>query len=291
MRSFWACSAIFRKPVVFLLMVALTACSRVFFYPDKWIRLKPDQLGLPYRDVWLQTPDNVKLHGWFLGARGTVRGTILFLHGNAENISSHIYSVAWLPAEGFQVFLVDYRGYGYSSGKPRLPDVFTDLDTAFRWLETEPGVRGLPLFLLGQSLGANLAAYHVGQRPALRQRLSGLVLDAPFASYRALARDKLGSFWLTWPLQYPLSRLIDDRYSPIRNIARISPLPLLVVASQNDSIIPAAHSVRLFEAAGEPKTLLLINGAHISTFTDPENRQKLLRFLLKLQAEKASTNR
>ncbi len=280
MKSAWAYSVIFKRLTLAYVALALAGCSGAFFYPDRWIRRTPDQLGLIYHDVWLQTPDKVKLHGWFLDAPDQPRGTVLFLHGNAENISTHIYSVAWLPAEGFQVLLLDYRGYGQSEGEPRLPEVLIDVDTALRWLERRPGVQGKALFLFGQSLGASLAAYYVGARRDIRQRLSALVLDAPFASYRALARQKLGDFWLTWPLQYPLSLLITDRYSPIHNIANISPLPLLVVCSRNDTIIPAAHTLRLFEAASEPKELLLINGPHIGAFIYRDHQEKLLRFLL-----------
>lgn len=243
------------------------------------MRLTPDDLGLKYEDVSLTASDGTRLHGWFLLAQGEARGTVFFLHGNAQNISTHIYNVAWLPETGYQVFLLDYRGYGLSEGSPDLPEVLTDVAAGFRWLAGEPRVTKSPLFLLGQSLGADLAAYFVGANPQARDRLSAIVLDAPFASYRELAREKLGQFPITWPLQYPLSWLMPDSYSPINNIAELSPLPLLVICSGTDEIVPARHSIALFKAAGEPKSLWLTHGPHIATFVAENNRKRLLSFL------------
>jgi fermentation-respiration switch protein FrsA (DUF1100 family) len=243
------------------------------------MRLTPDALGLKYEDVNLTTHDGIRLHGWFLLTQGEPRGTVFFLHGNAQNISTHIYSVAWLPKSGYQVFLLDYRGYGLSEGSPGLPEVLTDVATGFQWLMSEPRVAKKNLFLLGQSLGANLGAYFAGANPEVRDRLSGLILDAPFASYREIAREKLAQFPITWPFQYPLSQLMPDAYSPIKNIAELSPLPLLIICSEADDIVPAHHSIALFEAAGEPKSLWLTQGVHIATFGQEKNRLRLLAFL------------
>ncbi|WP_434131028.1 alpha/beta hydrolase [Methylocaldum sp. GT1BB] len=269
----------FRNLLIIPFALSLSGCASLLFYPDRAMRLTPDALGLKYEDVNLVTPDGIKLHGWFLFARGGPRGTVFFLHGNAQNISTHIYSVAWLPEKGYQVFLLDYRGYGLSDGSPGLPEVLTDVATGFQWLLSEPRVANRNLFLLGQSLGANLGAYFAGASPETRQRLTAIVLDAPFASYREITRDKLAQFPITWPLQYPLSRLMPDDYSPIKNIAEISPLPLLIICSETDDIVPARHSIALFEAAGEPKSLWVTEGFHIATFGQEKNRQRLLSFL------------
>lgn len=264
---------------ILLLASCLEGCAGLLFYPDRDMRLRPDQLGLSYEDVGLTSADGTQLHGWLLLAQGDVHGAVLFLHGNAQNISTHIASVAWLPAQGYHVLLLDYRGYGLSGGEPSLPGALADVDAAFHWLTGQPRFRDKPLFLLGQSLGADLAAYYAGSRADVRQRLSALVLDAPFASYRQLARQKLGEFWLTWALQYPLSLLMPDAYSPNRNVAELAPLPLLVICSQDDEIVPARDCVALYDPAGQPKQLLRTRGPHIATFLYPANRRRVLEFL------------
>ena len=85
------------------------------------------------------TPDGLKLHGWHLKAKDKSRGTILQLHGNAENISTHVNSVLWLALEGYDVFNFDYRGYGKSEGSPTLDGVHIDaraaLETVLKLLQ------------------------------------------------------------------------------------------------------------------------------------------------------------
>lgn len=101
----------------------------------------------------------------------------------------------------------------------------------------------------------------------------------------------IGEFWLTWPLQYPLSLLMEDAYSLIRYVARLAPLPLLAICSEIDEIVPARHSLALFEAAGEPKQLLMTRGPHIATFLFPENCRRVLAFLEETRKAGMAINR
>ena len=80
-----------------LLSVALSGCNGMFFFPYRTQVLSPDELGLKYEDLYFPARDGTRLHAWFLPAESSAQGTILFLHGNAENISTHIMSVRWLP--------------------------------------------------------------------------------------------------------------------------------------------------------------------------------------------------
>jgi hypothetical protein len=120
------------------LAAALGGCSGLIFQPMRELVLTPDEIGLDYRDVHLEAEDGVRLHGWFLPAEPPRRGSVLFLHGNAQNISTHIASVAWLPAEGFDVLLVDYRGYGLSGGSPSLAGLHLDFEAALEALLERP---------------------------------------------------------------------------------------------------------------------------------------------------------
>ena len=93
-----------RRIVVLLLCTLAAGCTSLLFYPTADHVMTPDVIGLDYRDVTFTASDGTQLHGWFLPAAEKPSGTIVFVHGNAENISTHIASVAWLPAEGFNVF-------------------------------------------------------------------------------------------------------------------------------------------------------------------------------------------
>jgi len=262
-----------------LLSAALFGCSGVFFQPYRGHVQTPKQLGLAYEDVYFQAGDGTPLHAWFLPAESKALGTILFLHGNAENISTHIMSVRWLPARGFNVFLLDYRGYGASGGDASLSGVQDDVDAALRTLLARKDVDPNRVVVFGQSLGGSIAIYNVAHSP-YRQHIRALVVESAFASYRQITREKLADFWLTWPLQWPLSWMVSDEHNPSVAVAGVSPIPLLIIQGDRDSIVPVDHGKRLFELAQEPKQLWIVSGGgHIQAFQYQSYRDRFVNYL------------
>ena len=273
-----------RTALIVLCAVFLqTGCSGVFFFPDSVTYVTPDRLNLEYEDIYLETADGETLHGWWLPAKdpGTAKGTVYFLHGNAQNISSHIMNVAWLPERRYNVFLIDYRGYGRSTGAPDIEGTLHDAETGLRWLVDQPDVQSQPLFLLGQSLGGALGTALASEWVKRDEQppLDGVILDGTFSGFRAIDREKLGDFWLTWPLQVPLSWTITDEYEAYESIGDISPVPVMVIHSVRDGIIPFHHGKRLYEAAEEPKTFLQTDTPHASTFVIPGYQDEVLKFM------------
>lgn len=262
-----------------LLSLCLTGCSRLLFMPMQTLVRTPADVGLAYRDVALRAADGTDLAAWWLPAKGPTRGTVLFLHGNAENISTHLASVYWLPAAGYQVLLLDYRGFGASQGTPLIPEVLEDVRAAIDWLEAQPESGGQPLFLLGQSLGASLGGYLVGADPAVRAHFAGVVLDSGFARYRRIAREVASRSWLTLPLQWFVAWGMPDGYDLLDQISHISPVPLLIMHSRDDQVVGYHHALALYKAAREPRCLVTYSGPHISGFEDAGVREKVLQFL------------
>ena len=270
------------RTLVFVLAgLWLAGCSGLLFYPEPGLPITPERAGLEYRDIELLAADGTRLHAWWLPAKPgvAVRGTVLHLHGNGGNLAWHLGAVHWLPEQGYQVLMLDYRGYGLSAGKPRLPDVYQDIDAAFSWLDQAPEVQGKPLTLLGQSLGGALAVHYLAQDAGRRERLQGLVLDGVPASYRDVARDVLGQSWLTWPLQVPLSWLVPDGDSAIGAIAQLEPLPLQIFHSLDDEVVAFSNGDRLNRAARSPRRFIETHGGHVQTFAEGTWRQALLAFL------------
>jgi fermentation-respiration switch protein FrsA (DUF1100 family) len=273
-------------PILAGLALALGGCTGLIFQPMQELVLTPDQIGLDYREVDFRAADGVRLHGWFLPARAPRRGSILFLHGNAQNISTHIASVGWLPAVGFDVLLFDYRGYGRSEGSPSLAGLHLDVEAALETLLAWPGIDPDRVVVLGQSLGAAVAITALASSSRRRQ-VQALIVEGAFTSYRELAREKLAGFWLTWPVQVPLGLTIDDGYRPIDAIAELAPMPLLIVHGEEDQVVPPDHAIALYEAARPPKTLWLVPAAgHIGAFTTPANRAELVDYLTRTLAER-----
>lgn len=264
---------------ILICLFSLTACTGVFFQPQSFQYMTPDQVGIAYEDIYLSSSDGISLHGWLLPAQGKPKGTILFLHGNAENISTHIASVYWLPAQQYNVFLLDYRGYGLSAGSPSLDGVQDDINSAMSYLLHRRDIDSERIVILAQSLGGALAIYNVAHSP-YRKNIKALITESAFSEYRGIVREKLNSFWLTWPLQWPLSFTINDDYSPLPVVSKVSPIPLLVIHGDKDNAVPISHGQMLIAAAGEPKEMWVVKeGGHIAAFQRKEYQYEFTEYL------------
>lgn len=265
-----------------LLMLALAllgGCGSVFFYPQRMLPLTPAVANLDWEDVWLRAGDGVELHAWYLPAAGEQRGTVLFLHGNGGNVGTQLGAVYWLPAAGYAVLMPDYRGYGRSQGKASIEGAVRDVQAALAWLAEREEVQAQGVAVLGQSLGGALAVPALVEAERLPP-LRAVILDSSFAGYRRIAREKLDQFWLTWPLQWPLSLTIPDDYSPVRSIARLAPTPVLIIHGAADPIVPFEHGAALYLAAQPPRELWRVPGeGHITAFTREEFRLRLAGWL------------
>ncbi len=275
------------KPLLLLLTILLSGCTQLFFQPHSFLIDTPERHGIKYRIESLQAADGTSLNAWFLPAQdingskdgGKTKATVLFLHGNAENISTHFRNVAWLPAEGYNVLALDYRGYGASEGTPSLAGMQLDIDAAMRSLLAHKDVDPNRIVIFGQSLGGALAIYYAAHT-AYRANIRAVVIDSSFFDYRMIVKEKLAGFFLTWPFQWLPWLTVDDEYSPANSVAAISPIPLLLIHGDQDVVVPPHHSQQLFERAKEPKQLWIVPGAgHIQSQESQEIRKRLAEFL------------
>ena len=262
--------------VVSVALGTCSGCAHLIFWPEAEHVLTPDRLDVEYEDVWFSAADGTRLHGWYMGADGS-RGTVLHLHGNAENISTHHLDVTWLTRHGWDVFAFDYRGYGWSEGRPSVGGVHQDAHAAYRYLLAERGARPETTVVFGQSLGASVAIVTFAR---VEPRLAAVIAEAGFVGYRDVAREMLAGSWLTWPLKYPMAWTIPGDHRAIDHVARLSPVPVLLMHSRADQVIPGWHSQRVYEAAREPKTLWLVDGARHGDILDSgEMRERVLQWL------------
>ena len=271
-----------RITLLSLVFALLGACGSLFYQPEPGLRGTPDKLGMSYADVRLQAADGTQLHGWWLPARladgEQARGVIYFLHGNAENISTHFWAMSWITRQGWDLFILDYRGYGLSQGMPDIASVHLDAQAGLDWAYRQAHSRQLPLVVMGQSLGGATAATLVAQNG--EGRVNALILDSAFSGYRRIAREKLAEPWLTTLLRYPLAWTIPDEYSPEHYLAKRPPIPLLVMHGCADNIVPCSHGKRLHQLAGEPAWLWLDpDKRHLEMLTSAHWRRQLLDWL------------
>ena len=263
---------------VWLLLSVLLAsgCTHLIFGPLKQHIYSPDIVDLDYDNIYAVTGDGLKLHGWKLHAADKRTGSLVFFHGNGENISTHFANVYWLAEHGYDVYLFDYRGYGKSEGSPQLDAIVADFDVMLAAvLQQLP--REENLVVMGHSFGASLSIYGVAHSQ-YRDRISALISVAAFADYRMITREMLSRSWITWALQWPLSLTIDNSYRPLDSIALISPIPLFMMHASQDEIIDLHHAQQLFAMAQTPSELVVIQGDHNMALNLETNRELILRF-------------
>ncbi len=245
------------RAAVAALACALTGCTNLFLQPDRALHLRPETVGAQYQVVDFPSADGVKLSGlWFPARPGPAKGVIVQFHGNGQNETSHFLYVYWLALAGWDVLAFDYRGYGASGGEKSLDGAVRDGEAALAYARRR--APGLPLVVIGQSLGGALAVASLAQDGGAGLR--ALVLDSTFASYRAVARAKLAQSPLTWPLQPLVYALISDRWAPERFIAARARVPLLVMHAPQDPVVPYAQGRALYESAPGPKQFWVIPG-------------------------------
>ncbi len=234
-------------------LMYFTQPSLLYFpgMPGRELSATPAQVGLNYRDVSLGTGDGERLHGWLVRTP-QARGTLLFFHGNAGNISHRLDSIRLFADLGLDVFIIDYRGYGRSSGRPSEQGTYRDARAAWDWLTEPQGVMPRRIVIFGRSLGAAVAV-----DLAARERAAGLILESGFTSVPDLAAELYP--WL------PVRLLSRFHYDSISKVGRIGQ-PMLVLHSRDDEIVPFHHGRQLFDAAREPKQFYQMLGGHNDGF-------------------------
>ena len=226
--------------------------ERLVWWPGPAPSRTPDDVGLPFRDLWLETRDGERIHAWLVLPRETSaaapRGAVLLAHGNAGNIGMRLEYARAFTAMGLAVLLLEYRGYGGSSGRPTEDGTYVDAETAYDHLVAVEGFQGRRIVAFGESLGGAVAI-----ELALRRPVAAVIVEDTFTS----AAD-VGSKLYPW---LPVRLLGRVRYDSIGKLGRLD-VPLLVLHSPEDDLIPFEHGRRLFEAAREPKRFLPTQGRH-----------------------------
>lgn len=240
------------KWIVLLLGVGLLvwgcrdAVERSLIYaPARALIGTPADLALAYRDVWFQTEDQVRLHGWLIPGRGPV--TLLWFHGNAGNMSHRLHNIKEIHDRlGMGVFIFDYRGYGRSEGKPTEAGLYRDARAARATLTRELRIPQDRIVYFGRSLGAAVAL-----ELALSFPPRALILESPFLSVRAMANRTLpGSGYL-----------FKTGFDSLAKVGRLKG-PLLILHGDADEVVPPEHGHQLFRVAPEPKAFYTIPNAH-----------------------------
>lgn len=210
------------------------------FHPSKVVEIDPARLGIPYEDVSLRTIDGETLAGWFVPAEEP-RATVLFLHGNAGNRAHRLHALKGLPEAGLSVLIIDYRGYGESTGSPGEEGLQRDARAAWDHLTRERGLFPGEIVLYGESLGSAPALYLAARLE--REGKGGpaaVILEGAFTSALEMGKRSFPFLPVSWVLR---SRF--DNLSLIREVTA----PTLIIHARRDEIVPIEMARRLHEAS------------------------------------------
>lgn len=221
--------------------------------PSRDLVPTPAQIGLEFESLHLETSDGLNIHAWHVPHPEPV-AAMLFCHGNAGNLGFRLDSLKQFHSIGLDVLIFDYRGYGISEGRPSERGTYLDAEAAWQWLEKRhPDLKKV---IFGRSLGGAVAV-HLAQTA----QADGLIVESGFTSIPDIGED-------LFPF-LPVRRISSIFYASIAKIGRVT-MPVMVLHSPDDEIIPYHHGEALFEAAPEPKRFYRLSGGHNDSFLTSE---------------------
>ncbi|HPJ39971.1 MAG TPA: alpha/beta hydrolase [Spirochaetota bacterium] len=233
--------------LLFTIGMCLSCQAGIVYHPVKKLRATPAAIKLPYEDLYLTTSDDITIHGWWVPAKHE-KGTVLFCHGNAGNISHRLGTVKILNAMDLNVLIFDYRGFGKSEGSPSEKGTYRDAEAAWRYVTAVRKIKPDTIILHGRSLGGAVASWL-----AVKHTPSMLILESTFTSMRDIA-----SYHCSFT---PAVLIITYKYNTIDIIKNLN-CPLLIIHSKDDEVIPYSHGKRIYNAAPGPKEFVTISGTH-----------------------------
>lgn len=235
--------------------------DQLLFQPSSRLLATPSDAGMPYETVHLDTEDGETLHGWWIPApdvsRETSPGefakqTLLFFHGNAGNISGRLESIQQFHRLGLNVLIVDYRGYGQSTGSPSEAGIYRDAEASWRYLTKTQDLAPQEIVVFGRSLGGGAATWL-----ATRHRPAAVILESLFTNVPDIGAHH-------YPF-LPVRALATNQFDNEARVADIE-APKLFIHSRGDRVVPFELGRQVYEAAAEPKQFLEIEGGHNDGF-------------------------
>jgi uncharacterized protein len=216
------------------------------FQPSPVVNTTPSDLGVNFEKVALPISGS-QVAGWWVPSQDPQAATLLYSHGNANNVGANAQDVVRFQKAGLNVFIYDYRGYGESTGgPPREKLAYEDAERAWTYLVTERRIPPASIAIYGHSLGSAVAVDLASKHP----EAGALIVEGVLTSIAELA-DAIGPGKVL-----PVRLILTERFDAISKIGSVR-IPTLILEGDTDRPVMAQ---RLYDAAREPKQLALIPG-------------------------------
>ena len=248
----------FRTLAILPVLCILYGCSfdGTFFPIDE----RPDDnIGTNQENIMLMSADGNNIHHVLVKPQSTPKATIFVFQGSGSKVSNWTNLLKPLVEDGYQLFLMDYRGFGNSEGRASHERVALDAHRAFLYLIDREDVRSKPLLILGQSYGGQLAINVAITYP---ENVDVLVTEGTFTSFRNIA--VYSTPWIGKPFTWTF---FQNPYNSLKLIKKAS-MPKLIIHSQEDDVVPLFMGEELFDSAGGEKVFWKISGQHTDALID-----------------------
>lgn len=238
-----------------------------FYYPKKeWKEIKT-----PFSEDFISVEKDT-IHTAFFQPKTPPKATILFFHGAGGNISTYMYMIKPMIANGYQVYAVDFRGYGKSTGKSTHKNVQEDVIIVFNKMKENKDIKGTKLIVLGASLGCQIATNFTKNH---QEEVDALILDGGFSSFADVAK-----LYAPKPAHTYIESVLGEVYPSKEEIKAIKNLPKLIIHGKVDKTIPISHAQIVFKNAQEPKTFFTSEKGHLEAFS--QETKKIFKEIDKL---------
>ncbi|MDD5019705.1 MAG: alpha/beta hydrolase [Candidatus Omnitrophica bacterium] len=241
---------IFIIAVVFIILYVRVLEFRSLYIPYRDVSVNPSEVGLVHEEIALVAFDGPRLSAWYVPGR-TAEKVIYFLHGNGGNISHRLEKIRFFHDLGYSVFILDYRGYGRSTGFPSEKGLYADARAGYDYLTTKRRFPPGALVVYGESLGAAVAVDLASKAP-----VGALILEGAFTSVPGMGKS-------VYPFIPPF--LLASRYDTSAKIGHVA-CPVAFIHSRNDEIVPFEMAQSLYEACRTQKIFLATTGGHNEHF-------------------------
>ena len=241
-----------------LVLCSASGCSfdSTFFQVDE----RPDGIARANQeDIALTSADGKTIHHVLVKPQVESKATIFVFHGSGSKVSRWTQLLEPLVINGYQVFLMEYRGFGKSEGEASHENVAADANRAFLYLIGRDDVRSKPLVILGQSYGGQLAINVAAQYP---EHVDVLVTEGAFTSFQNIA--VYSTPWIGKPITWTFFR---NPYNSMKSIKK-APMPKLIIHSREDDTVPFFMGEELYALADSNKEFWQIDGTHTDALVD-----------------------
>lgn len=260
--------SIFSLLFLFIAIFSKAQMDDKFYQPSKTMKPfefeNPEQVNFPVEKdtvtAFIAKPD-----------KKNIKKTIFYFHGAAGNVTTYQFMTKPLVEAGYQVVMIDFRGYGLSTGKPNHKNVAEDGQKLFDELMKRPDIKNTKVYIYGASLGTQIATHLAKDNVS---KISGLILDCPMASFTDIAAHFTPQY-----KDFILQSMISP-YAAKEDVKALGKLPVLVIHGREDKTIPYEHGKLVFDNTSGTKAFLESKGDHLQGLVN--NKEEILKAIDKL---------